>query len=351
MVTSLTNAYRGRGIQATGWLIFAAIAGAVTITTWVASAVKPAANLKKTAVQAAVAADPLIKLSQQNPNEMATAVKPITFDAVVRDMRNYPPQFTDSRYLKANAVKWVIQIMNVAEHEVVTDYLKGREDKDNFKYFRIVDDNNQARYIVTYGAYNSKSEAEAAIPTVDFGLPSNVTPFTEEIRSYLAQVDEYEVNAPISNLGSKAPKEVKLHSTPKVIAAPKPKAKEDLDKSDATDEEVPTERRTPNTTPPKNEPDTAVTRPVQPQATVPSPPTQPRPVPAVPTRPVPRSETLVIQNKPAPAFVEKLDNKKAEAATKETKHTTTPEKSNKSDTGSQKSDRMNDLIKEKSQKN
>ena len=29
--------------------------------------------------------------------------------------------------------------MNVVEHEVVTDYLNSRDDRDKFNYFRIVD--------------------------------------------------------------------------------------------------------------------------------------------------------------------------------------------------------------------
>lgn len=346
MANSFSTAYRTNGLRITGWLLFAATAGALTIAVWIASAVKPAASHKQKTAEIALPPDPLIKLSTTNPNEMATAVKPISFDAVVRDMRNYPPQFTDSRYLKSNEAKWTIQIMNVAEHEVVTDYLNARDDKDNFKYFRIIDEHNQKRYVVTYGLYGSSQEAMAASKTINFGLPSNVTAFPEEVRSYLAQVDEYEVNAPVTNLGAKAPKEVKLHSTPKVIAAPavasaKPKAKaEDTKANDAGNAN--------NDTPTTNS-DKATT------ATAPVSANTARLAatkPAVPTRPAPREETLVIQDKPVPSFVEKpvthkndsnQDSRKAPSKAAEV-----AEKPKKTEAPT-KSDRMSDLIKEKSQ--
>lgn len=361
MANAFPTHYRSRGLKVTGWLLFAALAGALTIFVWIGAAVKPAVNLKKTVADAPSIPDPLIKLSTTNPNEMAQAVKPISFDAVVRDMRNYPPQFTDSRYLKSNSTKWTVQVMNVAEHDVVTDYINGREDKDNFKYFRIEDEQQQKRYVVTYGLYGSKSEAAVAAVSVNFGLPSNVATFAEEMRSYLAQVDDYEINPPVSDLGAKAPKEVKLHSTPKVIPAPVAKTKPTTDEEQtaATDDNT------------ADKPATTDSKARNTEQNIPTtPPAQSR-QPSVPTRPAPRGETLVIQDKPVPAFEEKpthakpdsskntnqhskpADTKNGESKTGEnkpnTKTSATAEKPKKSENTAHKPDRINDLIKEKNQ--
>lgn len=270
-------ASRARKLQVTGWLLFAAIAGALTLVVWIVSAVKPAAATNKKITPTITTSDPLARLNNHTatPSELNNVVKPLTYDTVVRDMRNYPPQFKDSRFLKTNTGKWTLQVMNVAEHEVVADYLNKRDDKDKFNYFRIADDHNQKRYVVTYGLYGSAQEAMAASKSVDFGLPKNVTTFPEEIRLYLSEIDEYEVNAPIQNIGTKTPKEVKLRTAPKVLAAPKAKTRsqdtqDDNDDDDSGDDDTQT---------------AAPARSIKESAN--------------------RSETLVIQEKPVPAFVER----------------------------------------------
>lgn len=225
MLHSLTTAYRSWAFKVTIWLILAAIAGGLTFTVWVASAVKPAKNLHNKNNDNPIVVEPITLLANHNPDEMKQMVKPITFDAVIRDMRNYPAEFKDSRFVKANQGKWTLQVMNVVEHEVITDYLNSRQDRDKFNYFRIVDENNQKRFVVTYGIFNSAQEALSASKTVAFGLPNNVATFPEEFKLYASQMDEYEITPPLKDIGNNAPREVKLKSSQKELPAPKAKPK------------------------------------------------------------------------------------------------------------------------------
>ena len=153
MVHSLSTLYRSWAFKVTTWLILAAIAGGLTVMVWIASAVKPAKSAVKAASNANQNQDPTALLLAKTPEELNTEVRPIKFDAVIRDMRNYPKEFKDSRFIKANNGKWTVQVMNVVEHEVVTDYLNSRDDRDKFNYFRIVDAHNQKRFVVTYGVF------------------------------------------------------------------------------------------------------------------------------------------------------------------------------------------------------
>lgn len=223
MANSLVNPARKWTWMNTTWLLFAAITAALTLFVWIASRALPEQKADKKADKVLSVTDPLLQLRNRNPNELTTEVKPISFDTVVRDLRNYPAEFKDSRYLKANVNKWTIQIMNVAEPEVIADYLKGRDDRDKFVYFRIVDERNQKRYVLTYGLLNSTSEASAILSTINFNLPNNVKAFPEQIKLYTSQVDDYEVAEPMKDLSANAPREVKLHTAPKLIPAPKAK--------------------------------------------------------------------------------------------------------------------------------
>ena len=223
MVHSLSTLYRSWAFKVTTWLILAAIAGGLTVMVWIASAVKPAKSAVKAASNANLNQDPTALLLAKPPEELHTEVRPIKFDAVIRDMRNYPKEFKDSRFIKANNGKWTVQVMNVGEHEVVTDYLNSRDDRDKFNYFRIVDAHNQKRFVVTYGVFGSVQEAVGAAKVVNFNLPKEVKAFPEEFKMYAPQMDEYEVAPPLRDVGKTAAREVKLTSTPKLLPAPKAK--------------------------------------------------------------------------------------------------------------------------------
>lgn len=223
MVHSLSTLYRSWAFKVTTWLILAAIAGGLTVMVWIASAVKPAKSAVKAASNANQNQDPTALLLTKTPEELNTKVRPIKFDAVIRDMRNYPKEFKDSRFIKANNGKWTVQVMNVGEHEVVTDYLNSRDDRDKFNYFRIVDAHNQKRFVVTYGVFGSVQEAVGAAKVVNFNLPKEVKAFPEEFKMYAPQMDEYEVAPPLRDVGKTAAREVKLNATPKLLPAPKAK--------------------------------------------------------------------------------------------------------------------------------
>ena len=223
MVHSLSTLYRSWAFKVTTWLILAAIAGGLTVMVWIASAVKPAKSATKTTNADALTTDPTTLLLAKTPEELHQEVRPIKFDAVIRDMRNYPKEFKDSRFIKGNDGKWTVQVMNVVEHEVVTDYLNGRDDRDKFNYFRIVDAHNQKRFVVTYGVFGSVQEAVGAAKVINFVLPKEVKAFPEEFKMYLPQMDEYEVAPPLRDLGKSGAREVKLKSSPKLLPAPKAK--------------------------------------------------------------------------------------------------------------------------------
>lgn len=124
--------------------------------------------------------------------QLTKEVPPIDFSTVIRDLRNYPEEFKDKKYFEKNAKYWTVQVMNVAQNEIITTYLDGRADRDKFAYFRYHTTNNELRYVLTYGTMGSTQEALGAIGTVDFGLPKTVKLKPEEMKRYLNIIDNYE---------------------------------------------------------------------------------------------------------------------------------------------------------------
>ena len=206
--------------QALIWLVATLLLGVVTALVWMLSQT-PAmgAKIENEPVSAPqMLADEFEQpLKIESLHELDTDVQPISFDATVRDLRNYPDEFKDKRYLLANKGKWTVQVMNVAENDVIVSYLEGREDRDKFAYFRYLDSENQVRYMLTYGIMSSPQEAVGAAKLTDFKLPANVRVLPEEINRYVSIIDNYERPDPVKDLSTKRTRAVNLKPTKREI--------------------------------------------------------------------------------------------------------------------------------------
>lgn len=171
----------------------------------------------------AVAEDFALPVTIDNLNELSREVPPIDFATVVRDLRNYPAEFKGKKFFEDNKKRWTVQVMDVAQNEIITEYLKGRSDREKFAYFRYHNANNEQRYILTYGIMGSTQEALGTIRVMDFGLPKSVTPMPEEVGRYVSMVDNYERPETLVDFSKEAPRSVRLQPTKKEIPAEAPK--------------------------------------------------------------------------------------------------------------------------------
>ena len=150
-------------------------------------------------------------------HELDTDIQPIDFEATVRDLRNYPAEFKDKRYLLANKGKWTVQVMNVAENDVIVSYLESRDDRAKFSYFRYHDEDDQMRYMLIYGVMGSIQEAIGAAKLTDFGLPTDVRVLPEKINRYVGVIDNYERPEPIKDLSTNRTRSVTLQPTTREV--------------------------------------------------------------------------------------------------------------------------------------
>ncbi|GAA0316615.1 hypothetical protein [Psychrobacter aestuarii] len=214
--------------QALIWLMTTLIMGVITALVWMFSQT-PAigAKIENAPITAPQAQDTLTAFEQPSSikplHELDTDVQPINFEETVRDLRDYPDEFKDKRYLIANKGKWTVQVMNVAENDVITNYLEGRDDRKKFAYFRYRDSNNQPRYMLTYGIMSSPQEAVGAAKLIDFDLPTGVRVLPEEINRYLSIIDNYERPEPLKDLSTHRARTVRLKPTRREVPVRQPK--------------------------------------------------------------------------------------------------------------------------------
>ncbi len=197
--------------QAMYWLMAAAVVAALWLIIWLTSAAPSIIKAKQAdEVQSSNLALPA---TISDLNELKNEVKPMDNSVLVRDLRSYPPEFKDKIYFNGISGSYAIQLMDVAENEVIVDYLNGRSDRDQFAYFRYTDGNDKQRYVLTYGKFASSAEAEAGLAQVNFGLPSSITPKTAKVSEFLSIIDSYELGQNVVDLASSQPRRVRLQAT------------------------------------------------------------------------------------------------------------------------------------------
>ncbi|MGO2386836.1 MAG: hypothetical protein ACTH6Z_06840 [Psychrobacter sp.] len=236
MATSKTKtrtASQSYSRQALIWLIVTLLLGVVTALVWMFSQT-PAkgAKIENAPISAPEVLDEEFEqpLKVESLHELDTDVQPIDFDTAFQDLRDYPDEFKDKRYLLANKGKWTVQVMNVAENDVIVSYLEGRKDRNKFAYFRYLDDEKQVRYMLTYGIMSSPQEAVGAAKLIDFKLPNNVRVLPEEINRYVSIIDNYERSDPIKDLSTKRTRAVDLEPTEQEVPA---RSQEEVDAAQA----------------------------------------------------------------------------------------------------------------------
>ena len=217
---------KSQRMQTLLWLFMALIFGALTLLLWMvqASMASPTKRVESPDTQETMESAKFDNPTQIAPlNELSHEVEPISFDPLVRDMRNYPKEFKDKQYLKTHAGKWTVQVMDVSEYEVVTEYLNSREDREKFAFFRYRDESDQPRYILFYDIYPTAQMAMGAAKVTDFTLPANVRVIPEEINRYLQVIENYELSESVQNLNLGGVRKVKLQPTRREVPVRAPK--------------------------------------------------------------------------------------------------------------------------------
>lgn len=215
------------------WLITAVVMLIVWAVVWLFASTPKTAQQTKT--QEVSGQDLALPKSIETFEQFSKEVPPVDFSAVVRDLRNYPSEFKDKRFFQKNSKRWTVQVMDVAQNDIITSYLGGRkDDREKFQYLRYRSSDGEVRYVLTYGVMGSTQEALGAIKTVDFNLPKNVRPMPEQMQRYLDMIDNYEHHEEIIDSAPNAPRMVKLQKTRTEIPAAAPK-----EKPKKSDKEVP----------------------------------------------------------------------------------------------------------------
>lgn len=162
------------------------------------------------------------KIQRENFREITTIdsignfdrqVKPVSFEDILLEKRSQHFEFKDAEFVVARKAAWTVQIMDVAEEDVIIDFLSTAEKRDQFAYFRYIAPDKSKRYILIFDDFNDKEGAEIAMADNEFMLPASVKPFARPFTDYVGTVDSYHLQRNVRDLKRSSQREVILRKS------------------------------------------------------------------------------------------------------------------------------------------
>ena len=145
-------------------------------------------------------------------------VKPLQQTTRVVASGIHDAEFRGTKFLQANSKSYTIQVLSFSKEEVLKAFLKDRKDRQNFMYFRLTDEDQPERYVLTYGIYRNEQSAEFNLQHLNLKLPTSIHPEPQAFKSYLKYVNDLGSE----EMGTNTTYEVRLKKTTLPRPQPQP---------------------------------------------------------------------------------------------------------------------------------
>ncbi len=153
-------------------------------------------------------------------------VRPLEMTTRVVTTGSYEPEFRGSKFINENKNASSIELFRTTKDDVIRSFLKKQSDRKNFFYIRLSGEDEIEQYVLLYGVYRNKDEAQRVLEQLPLQFPKSVQPKVQDIKNYVSLVNDMGADEMGSNHKLYA---VNLKSVPlpkvdeSLLSLPKPK--------------------------------------------------------------------------------------------------------------------------------
>lgn len=158
-------------------------------------------------------------------------VRPLQMTTRVVTTGSYEPEFCGSKFINDNKNASTIELFRVTKDDVIRSFLKKQANRNNFFYIRLSGENQIEQYVLLYGIYRNKDEAQRVLEQLPLQFPKTVQPKVQDIENYVSLVndmgaDEMGSNHKLYAVNLKSVPLPKVDESLLVLPKPKPAAAE-----------------------------------------------------------------------------------------------------------------------------
>ncbi|WP_349928485.1 hypothetical protein ABJ384_01495 [Acinetobacter sp. A1-4-2] len=158
-------------------------------------------------------------------------VRPLQMTTRVVTTGSYEPEFCGSKFINDNKNASTIELFRTTKDDVIRSFLKKQANRNNFFYIRLSGENQIEQYVLLYGIYRNKDEAQRVLEQLPLQFPKTVQPKVQDIENYVSLVndmgaDEMGSNHKLYAVNLKSVPLPKVDESLLVLPKPKPAAAE-----------------------------------------------------------------------------------------------------------------------------
>lgn len=117
-------------------------------------------------------------------------VRPLEMTTRVVTTGSYEPEFRGSKFINDNKNASTIELFRTTKDDVIRSFFKKQSDRKNFFYIRLSGENQIEQYVLLYGVYRNKDEAQRALEQLPLQFPKTVQPKVQDIENYVSLVND-----------------------------------------------------------------------------------------------------------------------------------------------------------------
>ena len=125
-----------------------------------------------------------------NLGGLVDEVKPLANTTRIKIAGAHEAEFRGTKFLNENKKDYTIELFRSSKESVIKNFLRKQEARNQFIYIRLSGEGVPEQFVLLYGNFKNRAEAEDVLSQNRIDLPSSIKPKIQSFSAYTDQVND-----------------------------------------------------------------------------------------------------------------------------------------------------------------
>lgn len=180
-----------QNVQQYIWLVGGIVCLLLAFIFWVMTDSKKLVEVEKSAdSDAPVQIQPEKVATTANLGALADEVRPLDLTTRTVASGQHEAEFRGTKFINENKKQWTLELFRASDEDIIKNFLKNRQERNKFIYFRLSGDKQSEQYVLTYGVFKRSEDAIQQLTQLNLDLPESIKPQPQQFSTYAPLVND-----------------------------------------------------------------------------------------------------------------------------------------------------------------
>ncbi|MBJ8437269.1 hypothetical protein I6M64_08040 [Acinetobacter lactucae] len=180
-----------QNVQQYIWLVGGIVCLFLAFIFWVMTDSKKLVEVEKVAdSDTPVQIQPEKVATTANLGALADEVRPLDLTTRTVASGQHEAEFRGTKFINENKKQWTLELFRASDEDIVKNFLKNRNDRNKFIYFRLSGEKQSEQYVLTYGVFKRSEDAIQQLTQLNLDLPESIKPQPQQFSTYAPLVND-----------------------------------------------------------------------------------------------------------------------------------------------------------------